>query len=86
MNERAKVLLEDDVLPLLIGLLLSFYTIFRWVGTVIWVVNKVEPGEEMIEVSIHYTIVPYGIFDRKSLPGESIYQPNNQIKQTNTNQ
>ena len=49
MNERAKVLLEDDVLPLLIGLLLSFYTIFRWVGTMIWVVNKVEPGEEKIK-------------------------------------
>ena len=49
MNERAKVLLEDDVLPLLIGLLLSLYTIFRWVSTVIWVVNKVEPGEEKIK-------------------------------------
>ena len=49
MYERAKVLLDDDVLPLLIGLLLSFYTIFRWVGTMIWVVNKVEPGVEKIK-------------------------------------
>ena len=50
MNERAKVLLDDDVLPLLIGLLLSLYTIFRWVSTVIWVVNKVEPRKEKIKL------------------------------------
>ena len=50
MYERAKVLLDDDVLPLLIGLLLSLYTIFRWVSTVIWVVNKVEPRKEKIKL------------------------------------
>ena len=86
MYERTKVLLEDDVLPLLIGLLLSFYTIFRWVGTMIWVVDKVEPERKKRKISTQSTIVPYSILDRKSLPGESIYQTNNQIKQTNTNQ
>ena len=50
MYERAKFLLDDDVLPLLIGLLLSLYTIFRWVSTVIWVVNKVEPRKEKIKL------------------------------------